>query len=182
MAVPLNDTLADRVGQMFPVLGEADLARAARFGTLRTYAAGEHLFRAGEPGPGMFILLRGLVTISQRDGLGNVVPIVREGPGSFLAEIAALSGAPALVDGVAEEAVEAILVPPDRLRALITAEAELGERITRALILRRVALIEQGAAGAVLIGERQAPHLVRLETFLRRNGEPYHVVCPEEDA
>ena len=182
MAIPLNDTLADRAGQMFPVLGEADLARAARFGTQRTYAAGEHLFRAGEVGPGMFIRLRGLVTISQRDGLGHVVPIVREGPGAFLAEVSALSGGPVLVDGIADEAVEAILVPPDRLRALITAEADLGERITRALILRRVALIEQGATGAVLIGERQAPHLVRLETFLRRNGQPYHVVSPTEDA
>ncbi|HVE52603.1 MAG TPA: FAD-dependent oxidoreductase [Ramlibacter sp.] len=182
MAVPEPDTLAGRREQMFPVLGEADLARAARFGTPRSYAAGEYLFRAGEPGPGMFLLLRGLVSISQRDGLGHVVPIVREGPGAFLAEVGQLSGAPALVDGLAEEPVEALLVPPAQLRALITAEADLGERITRALILRRVALIERGAAGAVLIGDAQAPHLVRLENFLRRNGQPYHVVGPHEDA
>ncbi len=182
MAVLLNDTLAGRQGQMFPVLSEADLARAARFGTLQTYAAGDYLFRAGEPGPGMFVLLRGLVTISQRDGLGHVVPIVREGAGAFLAEVGALSGAPSLVDGLAEETVEALLLPPERLRALITAEADLGERITRALILRRVALIEQGVTGAVLIGDAQAPHLVRLENFLRRNGEPYHVMGPAEDA
>jgi thioredoxin reductase (NADPH) len=167
---------------MFPVLGEADLARAARFGTPRSYAAGEYLFRAGEPGPGMFILLRGLVTISQRDGLGRVAPIIREGPGAFLAEVGQLSGARALVDGLAEEAVEALLVPPEQLRALITAEADLGERITRALILRRVGLIERGIAGAVLIGDAQSPHLMRLETFLRRNGQPYHVVGPHDDA
>ncbi|TWO66016.1 cyclic nucleotide-binding domain-containing protein [Caenimonas sedimenti] len=181
-ATPLTDTLSTRRDQMFPVLGESDLARAARFGTPRTYAAGDHLFRAGQPGPGMFLLLSGLVTISQRDGLGNIAPIVREGAGSFLAEVGALSGAPALVDGIAEEAVEAILVPPDRLRALITAEADLGERIMRALILRRVALIEQGLTGAVLIGDAQAPHLVRLENFLRRNGEPYHVMGAHDDA
>jgi thioredoxin reductase (NADPH) len=176
------DTFAGRREQMFPVLGEGDLARAARFGSPRSYAAGEYLFRAGQPGPGMFILLRGLVTISQRDGLGHVAPIVREGPGAFLAEVGQLSGAPALVDGIAEEAVEALLVPPAQLRALITAEADLGERITRALILRRVALIERGATGAVLIGDAQAPHLVRLENFLRRNGQPYHVIGAMEDA
>lgn len=175
------DPLPGRREQMFPVLGEGDLARAARFGTPRSYAAGEYLFRAGHPGPGMFLLLRGLVTISQRDGLGHVVPIVREGPGAFLAEVGQLSGAPALVDGIAEEPVEAILVPPAQLRALITAEADLGERITRALILRRVALIERGVAGAVLIGDAQAPHLVRLENFLRRNGQPYHVIGPHDD-
>lgn len=182
MATPPPDTLAGRREQMFPVLGEGDLARAARFGTPCNYRTGEYLFRAGEPGPGMFILLRGLVTISQRDGLGHVVPIVREGPGAFLAEVGQLSGAPALVDGVAEEPVEALLLPPAQLRALITAEAELGERITRALILRRVALIERGVAGAVLIGDARAPQLVRLENFLRRNGQPYHVVGPHEDA
>jgi thioredoxin reductase (NADPH) len=183
MAVTLIDTsLAGRRDQMFPVLSEIDLARAARFGTPRTYAAGEYLFRAGEPGAGMYLLLRGLVTISQRNGLGHVVPIVREGAGAFLAEVGALSGSPALVDGIAEETVEAILIPPEQLRALITAEADLGERITRALILRRVALIEQGVTGAVLIGDAQAPHLVRLENFLRRNGQPYHVMGAAEDA
>ena len=36
-------------------------------------------------------------------------------------------------------------MPPEQLRALIIAEADLGERIVRALILRRVALIEAGA-------------------------------------
>jgi thioredoxin reductase (NADPH) len=40
-----------------------------------------------------------------------------------------------------------LLVPPDGIRALIVAEAELGERIVRALILRRVAHIESRAAG-----------------------------------
>jgi thioredoxin reductase (NADPH) len=182
MATLPADPFAGRREQMFPVLGEYDLARAARFGTPRNYAAGEYLFRAGQPGPGMFILLRGLVSISQRDGLGHVVPVVREGPGAFLAEVGQLSGAAALVDGVAEEAVETLLLPPAQLRALITAEADLGERITRALILRRVALIERGVAGAVLIGDAQAPHLVRLENFLRRNGQPYHVVGPHDDA
>ena len=36
-------------------------------------------------------------------------------------------------------------MPPEQLRALIIAEADLGERIVRALILRRVGLIEAGA-------------------------------------
>ena len=50
------------------------------------------------------------------------------------------------------------------------------------MILRRVALIEQGVSGAVLIGDVQSPRLVRLENFLQRNGQPYHVVGPHDDA
>ena len=61
---------------MFPQLSDADIARIRRFGTLRRFARGERLFAAGEPRPGMFVVLKGTVTISQRDGLGHVAPIV----------------------------------------------------------------------------------------------------------
>ena len=57
-----------------------------------------------------------------------LVPIERQGPGQFLAEIAQLSGRPALVDGHADEEVEALLVPPEQLRALWH-----GERIVVAI-------------------------------------------------
>ena len=40
----------------------------------------------------------------------------------------------ALVDGHAEEDVETLLVAPGQLRALITAEVDLGERLVRALL------------------------------------------------
>jgi thioredoxin reductase (NADPH) len=75
-----------------------------------------------------------------------------------------------------------LLIPPDRIRALIVAEAELGERIVRALILRRVAHIESDGTGPVLIGELQSPDMLRLENFLRRNGQPHHAVDPSQDA
>jgi thioredoxin reductase (NADPH) len=161
---------------MFPVLTEPEIARISRFGTVRRYERGARLFAAGEPGPGMFIVLKGLVAISQRDGLGHVVPIARQGRGQFLAEVGQLSGGYALVDGYAEEDVETILVPPSQLRALIIAEADLGERIVRALILRRVGLIESGATGPVLIGRPESPELSRLQNFLSRNGRPHQVI------
>jgi thioredoxin reductase (NADPH) len=172
----------NRRHQMFPVLSDTEIARISRFGSVRRYARGERLFTSGEVGPGMFVLLAGVVSVTHRDGLGHVLPLVRQGPGEFLAEVGQLSGRPALVDGTAEEAVEALLVPPGQLRALLVAEAELGERITRALILRRVSLIESGANGPVLIGPSTAPDMLRLQAFLRRNGQPYQMVCARKDA
>ena len=77
--------------------------------------------------------------------------------------------------------VEAIVVPPEALRALLVAEAELGERILRALILRRVALIEIGFGGPVLVGALKSPDVTRLSHFLERNGIPFRVVDPDED-
>jgi thioredoxin reductase (NADPH) len=171
----------NRRAETFPVLTEADLARVALFGTLRHYPRGTRLFTAGQPSPGMFAILKGSVSVSQRDGLGHVVPIARQGPGEFLAELSELSGRPELVDASADEDVDAILVPPAQFRALLISQADLGERITRALILRRVALVAAGASGPVLIGNDDSPSMLRLEGFLARNGYPYHRLDSRED-
>ena len=130
----------------------------------------------------MFLLLKGTVAVSTHDGMGHVVPIVEEGPGEFLAEVGQLSGRAALVDARATGDVEALLIPPERLRGVIIAEAELGEKIMRALILRRVALIENGTGGPVLIGPALSPEMVRLQGFLSRNGYPHQTLDPDEDA
>ena len=67
------------------------------------------------------------------------------------------------------------------LRALVIGSADLGETIMRALILRRMGLLEAGAAGSVLVGARQHPDLVRLQGFLSRNSYPYAVLDAESD-
>jgi thioredoxin reductase (NADPH) len=170
-----------RFEQTFPELTPQEIDRMRRFGEIRTYKDGERLFETGKPGRGMFVLLSGHVAITQRDGLGHVSPVIDQGPGQFLAEIGQLSGRVALVDGHAEGDVETLLIPPDRLRALLVAEAVLGERIMRALILRRVNLIQGGVGGPVLIGPSDSPSVARLQNFLSRNGFPQHLLDPTSD-
>src|SRR5712672_987337 len=170
-----------RLEQTFPTLTPQEIARMRRFGELRRYCDGETLFETGKPGPGMFVILSGHVAITQRDGLGHVTPVINQVPGQFLAETGQLSGRPALVDGHAEGDVETLLIPPERLRALLVAEADLGERIMRALILRRVSLIQAGVGGPVLIGPSDSAGVIRLQGFLTRNGIPHHLLDPERD-
>jgi len=146
-----------------------------------SYRAGEALAKVGETGPGLTIILAGHVDITQRDQSGRRTPIVSYGPGSFMGELAQLSGRPALVDAYAQALVEALIIPPERLRALLIAEAELGERIMRALILRRVAILETGAGGPVIVGRAENGDVLRLQGFLRRNGHPYQRLDPETD-
>src|SRR5712675_1388339 len=170
-----------RLEQTFPELTAQEIARMRRCGEVRHYKDGETLFETGKPGPGMFVILSGHVAISQRDGLGHVTPVIDEGPGQFLAEIGQLSGRAALVDGHAEGDVETLLIPPERLRALLVAEADLGERLMRALILRRVSLIQGGVGGPVLIGPAALGDMARLQNFLARNGQPHHLLDPATD-
>jgi thioredoxin reductase (NADPH) len=167
--------------QTFPTLTAPEIARMRRFGKVRSYKHGEKLFETGKPGPGMFVILSGHVAITQRDGLGHVTPVIDQGPGQFLAEIGQLSNRVALVDGTAEGDVETLLIPPARLRALLVAEADLGERIMRALILRRVSLIQGGVGGPVLIGPSNSSGVIRLQGFLTRNGYPHHLLDPATD-
>ena len=63
----------------------------------------------------------------------------------------------------------------------MVAEADLGERIMRALILRRVGLIQSGVGGPLIVGDDSMPDVARLQNFLARNGHPHHLVDPATD-
>jgi thioredoxin reductase (NADPH) len=181
MAASEHSIIEARRGQMFPVLESAEIDRLRRFGEPRSYRAGERLATTGEVGPGMLVILAGEVVMTQRDEFAHHQPIVTHGPGSFLGELAQLSGRPALVDGQAQGTVEALVIPSHRLRDLLVEEAELGERIMRALILRRVGLLETGAGGPVIVGRADHVDVLRLEGFLERNGHPHQRLDPETD-
>jgi thioredoxin reductase (NADPH) len=174
-------TIATRSAQMFPRLNDAELARLARFGERRTYASGDLVARVGQVPPGLQLILSGKLEITQHGNAGKGEHIVTHEHGNFTGELAQLSGRPSLVDAVALTDVEAIAIPPDKLRALLIAEADLGERIMRALILRRVGLIEAGA-GPIVIGEDGDADVLRLINFLRRNGHPYQHLDPLADS
>ena len=174
-------TIDTRHEQMFPKLTPREIDRLRRFGEVRRYAPGEALFLTGDIAPGMYVLIKGSVRVTRRDPLGHSAPIVEMGPGQFVAEVGQLSGQPAFVDVHAIDDVEALLIPPQNLRALMIEEPELGERIMQALILRRVVLIEAGAGGPVLIGPESSPDIIRLQGFLARNAYPHQLLDPEKD-
>jgi thioredoxin reductase (NADPH) len=181
--MPTSPSIMDtRRDQMFPVLEPFEIERVRRFGKVRSYDDGATLAKVGEVGPGLTIILAGQVEIVRRDELGHRTPIVTYGPGSFMGELAQLAGRPALIDAHARGPVEALIISPDRLRALLIAEAELGERIMRALILRRMGLLETGAGGPVIVGRPGNGDVLRLEGFLRRNGHPRQTLDPDTDA
>ena len=181
MAEPTQTTIATRGAQMFPTLTDAEVARLRRFGEPHLYRKGEMLMRPGERGHGLTLFLSGEAEVRQRDDHG-ISPIVTHKKGSFMGELAQLSGAPSLVEAEALTDVEAVVIPPERLRALLVAEAELGERIMRALILRRVGLIESGGGGPVIVGHAEQPDVLRLANFLRRNGHPFQLLNPDVDS
>ncbi|MGA8588762.1 MAG: FAD-dependent oxidoreductase [Pseudolabrys sp.] len=182
MASQNQSIIEARREQAFPTLELSEIERMRRFGTLRSYKSGDILAQAGKVSEGFTVILSGKVAVARHASSGQGPLIVRHVAGSFLGELAQLAGRPALVDAHAEGPVETLVIPPDRLRALMIAEAELGERIMRALIIRRIGLLEEGSGGPVIIGHSESGDVLRLAGFLRRNGHPHQKLDPENDS
>jgi thioredoxin reductase (NADPH) len=175
--------LEGRLHEIFDPLPESDIPRFARFGERVSYPEGTMLFEVGKQALGMFVLLSGRVQFSRRDALGRRIPIWdREGPGHALAEVGQLSGADALLDVQACSPVEAILLRPEGLRALLVAEVELGGRILKTLTLRRLGLLALGFGGPVVVGSPSDARVKALQEFLLRSRHPHSVLDPETDS
>ncbi|MEB1610726.1 FAD-dependent oxidoreductase [Xanthomonas campestris pv. campestris] len=178
-------SLADtRHHQMFPELDSGQLAITRRFasGPAQRFDAGEIVFDVGDAHAPVWVVLEGTIEVVRRDGLGNEKPITLQTPGQFTGEVSQLAGRASLAGGRAgPQGCLALPFDTAHLRALMISSAEVGEMVMRALILRRVGLIEGDASGSVLIGEPDDPHLTRLQGFLTRNGYPNTVIDASDE-
>ena len=165
--------------QMFPRLSPAQRATAMRFasGAERAFAPGEILYAIGDRNVPSWLLLRGSVAVTRRAGLGGEALITLHTCGEFTGEVSQLAGRPSLAAGRAgEDGCTAVPFDAADLRALMIGSADVGEAVMRAMILRRVDLIEAGGAGPVIIGRPGSPHVTRLQGFLRSSGIPHLVL------
>jgi thioredoxin reductase (NADPH) len=181
-AVLTSPTRAAREAQMFPLFEPEEIARMRRFGAQRHYAAGTCIYETGKPIPGLLVVLSGTIRVTGRDGRGHDLPVRDHAPGAFSGELGLLSGRRSLVDSTALTDVEALFVDSERLHQLLVAEAALGEKLMRALILRRVALLETGTGGPMLIDAPSSGRAAQLRTFLTRNSVPHQFLDPATDA
>jgi thioredoxin reductase (NADPH) len=170
--------------QMFPVFDLAQVETARRFasGEARRFAPGELVFDVGEKNVPAWLVLDGSIDIIRRDGLNHETAIVTHCAGQMSGEVNQLAGRTSFAAGRAgPEGCTALPFDAAHLRALVIGSADVGETVMRAFILRRVALIEDGGAGSVLVGRPGAAELVRLQGFLSRNGYPYTVLDAAAD-
>lgn len=64
---------------------------------------------------------------------------------------------------------------------MVSAEADIGEMVMRAFILRRVELIASGQGGVTVIGSAHAAQTHRVRAFLTRNAHPYRMLDLDDD-
>lgn len=177
-------TRATRQHQMFPVLNPPQVETARRFasGPERRFAPGEVVYAIGEHGAPSWLVLDGGIEVSRRHGLNDNQAYTTYHAGQFSGEISQLAGRPTTARGCAgPEGCTALPFDAPHLRALMVGSADVGEIVMRALILRRVELIEDAEAGTILIGRPGSPALVRLQGFLARSGYPNLVLDAEAE-
>jgi CRP/FNR family transcriptional regulator, cyclic AMP receptor protein len=80
------------------------------YGHSKSYGKGDILYRRGEPGEGLAVLLTGRIKITNTSSDGREVVLNFLGPGDIVGEIAALDGKKRTADAVALEACEVFAI------------------------------------------------------------------------
>ena len=178
-SVPLSPVSA-RLEQLFPKLTPPQVARVRAHGRVRPIRQGEVLVEQGDHNIPFWVVLSGELEIVRPAG-GAETLITTHGPGHFTGEVSMLSGRRALVRIRASHDGELIELEREKMLALVQTDAELGEIIMRAFILRRVELVAHGLGDVVLIGSTHSAGTLRIKEFLTRNGHPYKYLDLDQD-
>ena len=108
--------------------------------------------------------------------------ITVHGSGEFTGEVNMLSDRRSLIRARVTKPGKVIELDHKQMLNLIQTDAELGDILMRAFILRRVELIAAGVGDIVLIGSIHSAGTLRIKEFLMRNGHPYSYIDLERDS
>jgi len=164
----------------FLQLSEAEMAALGQLGVRRAVAAGEYLYREGDPSYDFYVVLAGSVEIVVHSE-GSERVIARHPAGRFLGELNLLTGQRVFVSARVAEPGEVLAVPRDALQRLIATDPSLSDKILAAFLARR-AILMSGASSAIrVIGSRFSPDSGRLREFLTRSRIPHEWLDPDAD-
>lgn len=155
------------------ILTEAELAELAAFGAERAVAAGDVLFKAGDPTYDFIVILEGEVEIIRPDTDREVV-LVTHGAGRFLGELSLLTGQRSYLTARVREGGRILAIEPPEFRRLMSSRPILANTIFRALVARREYLRSGGGALAIrIVGSSFSPDALALRAFASRSRLPH---------
>jgi thioredoxin reductase (NADPH) len=147
---------------------------------MRSVQPGEVLIEQGDTSVPFFVVITGEVEIVRHFGAYETLVTVHSS-GQFTGEVNMLSGRRSLFRARATKAGKVIELDRIHMMALVQTDAELGDILMRAFILRRVELIAAGVGDIVLVGSTHSTGTLRIKEFLMRNGHPYSYIDLERD-
>ena len=180
-ALDASDPIA-REAETFPRLSAEILARIARYGSEERFTAGAPIFSRGDRNVDFFVVVAGSIEVFDVDehDLPQVFLVLRSR--QFSGELTLFNERAVLVSARAGEETVLLRVRRADFRRLVSTEADIGEIVMRAFILRRVGLIRHVHGGVVVVGSAHTADTLRLVQFLSRNAYPHRLVDTEHDA
>ena len=116
---------------LFSTLGDPELDDLAGSAVIVHAGEGDTLFRQGEPGEHLYIIVSGTVRLSATTGGGLEQPIALHGPASCFGEMALLDGAPRSATAVALRPTELLRVGREGLEEVLLRHPAARERFLR---------------------------------------------------
>ena len=168
-----------RLAQTHPRLDAETTLRAAAYGEAETLPAGAVLFTRNQRAVDFFLVLDGTVEVYVTDAHGIDHSLTLHTAGQFTGELDLLNDRQTLVSARTTEPSRVARIGRAGFRRLMASEADIGEIVMRAFILRRVGLIIHPTGGAMVIGPMHDRDTSRIESFMIRNGYPYRLVDTE---
>jgi thioredoxin reductase (NADPH) len=169
-----------RIEQIFPKLTPTQIRRITPHGRTRTTKRGEVLSEQGDIAASFFVVVSGELEILRPSGAVETLVTVHRS-GQFTGEVGTLSGRRTMFRVRATKPGKVIELDRRHMLTLVQTDAELGEILMRAFILRRAELITAGVGDIVLIGSTYSADTLRIKEFLMRNGHPYSYIDLEHD-
>ncbi|WP_243320557.1 MULTISPECIES: cyclic nucleotide-binding domain-containing protein [Geothrix] len=117
---------------LFRNLDEVERAQILIIGQKRQVAADEVIFREGDAGDGLFIVLKGSVRISKRGATGEEALAVLAPP-AYFGEMALIDLSARAADAIANEPSELFFIPLQDLRSIIETQHKIALKILYAL-------------------------------------------------
>jgi thioredoxin reductase (NADPH) len=176
--IPLTNS---RLEKIFPKLTPAQISRVAAHGHMRAIQCDEILVEQGDSSVPFFVVVSGEIEIVRAAGSAESLVTVYDA-GQFIGEVNTLSGRRSLFRWRVTRSGEVVELDRQHMLALVQTDAELGEILIRAFVLRRVELIAAGMGDVVLIGSIHSAATNRIKEFLVRNGYPYSYIDLERDS
>ena len=168
------------IEQIFPKLTPAQIGRIGARGRIRAMKRGEVLYEQGHSATPFFMVVSGgLEVVRPSFPIETLVTVYESG--QFTGEVGTLSGRRTMFRVRATKTGNVIELDRQHMLTLVQSDAELGEILMSAFILRRVELIAAGVGDIVLIGSTHSADTLRIKEFLMRNGHPYSYIDLEHD-
>jgi thioredoxin reductase (NADPH) len=170
-----------REAQTFPRLTSDIAARIAAYGTEERLGKGTFVFERGQRNIDFFVVLEGTIEVFDIDPSGEPSMIRLHREGEFTGDVDLFNGRQIVVSARAGSDSRVIRVKRTDFQRLVSIEADIGELIMRAFILRRVGLIRHPQRSVFVIGPRRGGDTLRLEQFMRRNAYPHQSIDTDAD-